>query len=443
MAFLKEQIDEDRAGREMYELMQRLYPICRSITGEGFRSTQAILRELVPQLTLQAVPSGTRAFDWVVPQEWNVRDAYVKGPDGEKVIDFHACNLHLVNYSVPVRARMPLAELKKHLFTIPEWPEFIPYRTSYYKPMWGFCLAHEQFERLPDGEYEVVVDTTLTDGELNYGECYLPGETQDEVLFTAHACHPSLCNDNLSGVVILTHLARLLAEAPRRYSYRILFLPGGIGSVVWLSRNQDRARRIKHGLVLSCLGDEGGFTYKRTRRGDAPIDRAAIGVLRQSGSPFDVIDFSPYGYDERNFCSPRFNLPVGSLTRSTHSEFRGYHSSGDDFSLISPERLAESLTVYASVCDVLEHDRRYVNLIPDAEPQLGRRGLYGMMGGLQKRQDIEIALLWVMNYSDGEHGLLEIAERSQLPFEVVCEAASLLLEHDLLREAACAEIPAE
>ncbi len=423
----------------MYSLVERLYPICRSITGEGFRETQRILQEYVPSLALRGVPSGSQAFDWTVPKEWNISDAYVRGPSGDKVIDFRDSNLHVVNYSAPVHERLSLEELKKRLHSLPESPSLIPYRTSYYKRDWGFCLAHEDLTKLAEGTYEVFIDSTLEDGELNYGEWVHQGETDEEVLFTAHACHPSLCNDNLSGVVVAAFLAHLLARTQTRYTYRVLFLPGGIGSVVWMSRNQDILPRIRHGLVLSCIGDAAPFTYKKTRRGDATIDTVVQHVLKAAGAEHQVIDFSPYGYDERNFCSPRHNLPVGSLTRSTHSEFSGYHSSGDNLDLVSGSRLEEALFACLSVVSVLEGDCRYLNLIPDAEPQLGKRGLYGMMGGLQKRAAMEMALLWVMNLSDGRHGLLEIAERSGYSFDLIREAAELLVTHEILRRAAPGE----
>ncbi len=433
MTTLRDQVDFDELGREMYDLMTRLHPICRSITGDGFRESQRIIGEYLPGLSIEAVPSGTRAFDWTVPREWNIRDAYVAYPGGERIIDFRKSNLHVVSYSVPIHQTMTLDELRKHLHTLPEEPDFIPYRTSYYRKDWGFCLSHRDYERLEDGMYEVHIDSTLEDGHLNYGEFVLPGDGEHEVLITSHACHPSLCNDNLSGNVVATFLARLLSGVERRYSYRFLFIPGGIGSVVWLSRNQDRLDRIRHGLVLACVGDPSHFSYKNSRRGDAEIDRVAKHILENRNGPFETIPFSPYGYDERNFNSPKFNLPVGSLTRSTHSEFRGYHSSGDDLELVSAERLGESLSVCIEIAAILERNRRYQNLIPEAEPQLGKRGLYGSMGGLQRRADLEMALLWVMNFSDGDHTLLDIAERSGYSFDLIRQAADSLVDHELLR----------
>lgn len=420
----------------MYALAERLYRLCRSITGEGVRQSLRILQEYVP-LEVREVPSGTPAFDWTVPREWNIRDAWVKGPDGRKVIDFQEHNLHILQYSVPVRRRLSLSELKEHLFTLPEQPDLIPYRTSYYQENWGFCLPHRQLGSLPEGEYDVFIDSSLEDGHLTYGEYYLPGETEEEILFSTHICHPSLANDNLSGICLLTFLARALEKSPRRYSRRFLFIPGAIGAITWLALNEEKARNIRHGLVASLLGDPGGFTYKRSRRGDAGIDRAAEHVLKHSGHPFEVVDFFPYGYDERQYCSPGFDLPVGSLTRSRFGSFPEYHTSADDLSFIKASCLEESLQIYRSIAETLDNDRRYQNLNPRCEPQLGRRGLYDAIGGNSDSKDRQLAMLWILNFSDGRHSLLDIAEKSGYPFRLILEMSRLLREKGLLGEGSC------
>jgi aminopeptidase-like protein len=422
------------AGAAMHRLVAELYPLCRSITGEGFRATLRRLRQEIP-LEMHEVPSGTQVFDWTVPREWNVRDAWVKNARGEKVIDFRRSSLHLVSYSVPVRARMPLADLRPHLHTLPDRPDWVPYRTSYYREDWGFCLTHRQLQMLEDGEYEVCIDSTLEPGSLTYGELLVRGKRQDEVLLSCHACHPSLCNDNLSGVALAVQLAKVLAGAAPEYSYRFLFIPGTIGSITWLARNEARAARVRHGLVVACVGDPGKFHYKRSRRGDAEIDRAAEHVLRHRAEGFAVLDFSPYGYDERQYCSPGFDLPVGSLTRTPHGRFPEYHTSADDLGLVRPEALAGSLAAYLSVVRVLENNDCYVNLNPKCEPQLGKRGLYRALGGLADAGRVEMALLWVLNFSDGNHSLLRIAEKAGLPFEDVLAAARALEGHGLLARA--------
>jgi aminopeptidase-like protein len=429
------------AGEAMHRFAAELYPICRSITGEGIRSTLRLIQQRIP-LDINDVESGTPVFDWNVPKEWNIRDAYIKNREGRRVVDFQQCNLHVLNYSAPVRATLPLSELKPHLFTIPERPDWIPYRTSYYQENWGFCLSHNQMLELEDGEYEVVIDSTLESGRLAYGECYLAGESTDEVLISCHACHPSLANDNLSGLAVATFLAELLKTQERRYSYRFLFIPGTIGAITWLALNREAAGRIRHGLVLTCVGDAGGFHYKKSRRGDTEIDRAAAHVLAHQDEPFEVLEFSPYGYDERQYCSPGFNLAVGCLMRSVWGTFPEYHTSADSLDFIHPEKLAGSLRVCAAIVDVLENNRRYINRNPYCEPQLGRRNLYRPTGGDGVGVEIS-ARLWVLNLSDGEHSLLDIAERSGLPFHAIRDAADVLKDAGLLSAAPAARGPAD
>jgi aminopeptidase-like protein len=425
--------DPAKMGRELHQFASELYPICRSITGNGIRETLRGIQKLVP-LEIHEVKSGTEVFDWQVPQEWNIRDAYIKDASGQRVVDFQEHTLHVLNYSSPIHARLALSDLRKHLHTIPEHPDWIPYRTSYYKADWGFCLAHNQLEALTDGEYEVSIDSTLEDGYLSYGECYLPGQSSDEVLISVHACHPSLANDNLSGLAVATFLTRLLNGQKLRYSYRFLFIPGTIGAITWLSRNRDAAQHVRHGLVLTCIGDAGGFHYKKSRRGDAEIDRVMAHILRHSGEPAEILEFSPYGYDERQYCSPGFNLPVGCLMRGVWGTFPEYHTSADNLDFIQPEKLAGSLRVCAGAVNVLENNRTYVNQNPFCEPQLGKRNLYRSTGGGSIHEEIH-ARLWVLNLSDGRHSLLDIAERSGLAFAVIDDAAKVLCEGGLLQEA--------
>jgi aminopeptidase-like protein len=420
-------------GKDMYHLVSRLYPICRSITGNGLRETLKIIKEHIP-LAMHEIPTGTRVFDWTVPKEWNIRDAYVKNSRGEKVIDFQKSNLHVVNYSVPIEKTVAFDELRSHLFTLTEHPDWIPYRTSYYKENWGFCFAHKQYLEMRDEEYQVCIDASLEDGHLTLGEYYLPGKQSEEVLISCHTCHPSLCNDNLSGVALAAFLAKHLSSQSMRYSYRFLFTPGTIGPITWLCLNEAQVSKIKHGLVVACVGDPGKLTYKKTRRGDTEIDRAVAQILAHSGDDYEIVDFSPYGYDERQFCSPGFNLPVGCLMRTPHGRFPEYHTSADNLDFVRPEYLADSFAKYLAVLHLLENNRVYVNQNPKCEPQLGKRGLYGMIGGDRDGRIDELALLWVLNLSDGQQTLLDIAERSGLPFRLIKDAADALLTHDLLKE---------
>jgi len=416
----------------MYSLILKLFPICRSITGEGLRETLRLLQAQIP-LEVKEVPTGTQVFDWTVPKEWNIRDAYVKNSKGERVIDFHRSNLHVVNYSIPVYRRMPLAELKNHLFTLPNHPDWIPYRTSYYKESWGFCLTDRQLAALKDEEYLVCIDSTLAPGHLSYGEYLLPGETGVEVLISCHACHPSLCNDNLSGIALAVQLARRLQVMRRRNSYRFLFVPGTIGAITWLALNEDKLRSIKHGLVLTGVGDSGLLHYKKSRRSTAEIDRAAAHVLKHSGKLHHILEFSPYGYDERQYCSPGIDLAVGRLSRAPHGTYPEYHTSADNLEFVHAEKLGEVFAVCLDILSILESNATFRNLNPKCEPQLGKRGLYRTIGGQANADISEMAMLWVLNQSDGKNSLLDIAERSEIRFDSVQNAAYALEEHRLLR----------
>jgi aminopeptidase-like protein len=423
----------ENIGEEIFTLAAKIFPICRSITGDGVRQT---LREIAAHIALEMheVPTGTPVFDWTVPHEWNIRDAYIKDRFGEKIVDFRRSNLHVMSYSVPVRKRVSLAELRQHIHTLPEQPHLIPYRTSYYAEGWGFCMPHRVFEQLPDETYEVVIDSSLEDGYLSYGEYLHRGETEDEFLLSAHVCHPSLANDNCSGVALLAHLAKRMTGLRTRHSYRFLFAPGTIGAITWLARNEHHSQRIKHGLVISMVGDSGGPTYKKSRRGNAKIDRAMVHVLRHSGMKPVITDFSPYGYDERQYCSPGFNLPVGLFQRSRFGEIPQYHTSGDNLDFIRPNYLAQSYRVIVDTLDLIENDGVYSNTVPKCEPQLGKRGLYGPIGGNKSAAAAAMAMLWVLNLSDGRHSLLDIAERAELPFSIVRDTAHQLQQHGLLRK---------
>jgi aminopeptidase-like protein len=418
-------------GDALLAFMQELFPICRSITGDGVRQTLAAVGERIP-LEVHEVPSGTKVLDWSVPDEWNVRDAYI-ARGGRRIVDFHESNLHLVGYSEPFRGTVSLRDLRPHLHSLPNHPSWVPYRTSYYSRTWGFCVSQEQLDRLEDADYEVAIESSLAPGSLTYGECFLPGEREDEVLVTTHVCHPSLANDNLSGIAVLTELGALLHDAQRTFSYRLLFIPGTIGSITWLARNKAHVGKIAAGVVLACLGDSAPLTYKRSRRGDAQVDRAAVHALRHVDRAARIVDFIPWGWDERQFNSPGFDLPVGCLSRSREGEYEEYHSSADSIDVVRAEALNEALVAVVELVNALESDRRYLNLAPEGEPQLGRRGLYPTVGGPAAEQE-HLAMLWVLNQSDGRQSLLDIAERSNLPLAAIREAALRLVDADLLAQ---------
>ena len=422
----------EEQGPGMMALIEELYPLCRSLTGDGVRETLQRIGERIP-LETREVPTGERVLDWEVPKEWNVREGWIEDPDGERVVDFADHTLHLVGHSVPIRRRLSLEELRPHLHSIPEHPDWIPYRTSYYEEDWGFCLRHRTLEALEPGEYEVRIDADLEPGSLTYGECVVPGATHEEVIVSAHCCHPSLANDNLSGIAVATHLARWLSErSESRYTYRFLFAPGTLGTIAWLARNETGAvRRLRHGLVLSGVGMTAPLTYKRSRRDDAEVDAAAGHVLRTLEEETRIVPFSPTGYDERQYGSPGFNLPVGRLSRGLPGAYPEYHTSADDLDFVDAGALAGSLHACREIVEVLEGNGRYRNLQPRGEPQLGRRELYRDTGG-ERLPDFESALLWVLSLSDGEHSLLEVAERSGLAFAAIRQAADALLDADLL-----------
>jgi aminopeptidase-like protein len=418
-------------GTDLYGFASRLYPICRSITGQGVRQTLAMICEHIP-LKVHEVPSGTQVYDWEVPLEWNIESAYVEAPDGARVIDFQAHNLHVVSYSEPVTESLSLAALDEKLHSLPDHPSWIPYRTSYYRRNWGFCLRHDVRQSLAPGQYRADIRSSLAQGSLSYGECTVAGRSRDEVLFFTHVCHPSLANDNTSGMAIATALAGWVASEPRRFTYRFVFAPGTIGSLCWLRQNEQRLRRVRAGLVLALLGDRGPLTYKESRDGNTLTDTVG-GFVASSFSPAGrVIGFSPYGYDERQLCSPGFKLPIGRLTRSVNDGYPEYHTSADDLQLIQPESLAQSLEACKLFVTILEQDARYVNRCPKGEPRLGKRGLYGPVGGSGPGVREE-AMLWVLNQADGTASLLDIARRAGLSFAIIRDAALALEQAGLLR----------
>jgi len=412
-------------------LMEELYPICRSITGDGVRATLRAIERQIP-LVCSEVPSGTRVFDWEVPPEWNIRAAWIKDSGGRTIVDLRDHTLHLMSYSAPVHAHLTLSELLPHLHSLPERPDWIPYRTSYYRKDWGFCLTHRQRQALREDRYEVLIDSDLAAGNLTYGECRIQGETEDEFLIFTHICHPSLCNDNLTGIALATALAREIANERTKLTYRFVFAPGTIGSITWLARNESRLASVRHGLVVGLLGDRGPLTYKRSRSGVATIDRIGAMVLAGFDQRARCVDFSPYGYDERQLCSPGFNLPVGRLTRTPNGEYAEYHSSADDFRILDRAALSESLRALATILAIADRNETYVNLNPKCEPQLGKRGLFRAVGGAAPG-DFEHALLWLLNQSDGDHSLLDIAERSGVDFELLANAADALIAANLVR----------
>lgn len=422
-------------GADMHDFARTLVSAPRSITGDGVRATLAGVSEQLP-LVIHEVPSGTPVLDWTVPPEWNVREAWLAAPDGTRVVDWSNSPLHLLGYSVPTRGRFDLQALQPHLYSLPDRPSLIPYRTSYYTPSWGFCLADAQRRTLTEGEYEVCIDATFDDaGSLTYGEAFVPGSEANEILISTHVCHPAMANDNLSGIAVAAALGAWIAAEPRRWSYRILFVPGTIGAITWLARNRARTAAIRAGVVLTGLGDRAGFTYKRSRQGSSWTDRVLEYVLREVDAESRIIDFSPYGYDERQFCSPGFDLPIGRLTRSPHGEYPEYHTSADNLDFITPTQLGNSLLVLKRAVEIFESDRRYVNTNPYGEPNLGRRGLYRPVGGAIDQKSVELGYLWMLSQADGTRSVLEVAHKSGVGYDALRDASRALVAAGLLEDA--------
>jgi aminopeptidase-like protein len=415
----------------MHALARRLWPIARSLTGPGFRETLAILAETAGEMELHRWATGEPVLDWTIPDEWTIREAWIRGPDGERVVDFAEHTLHVLGYSEPIHRTMPLEELQRHLHSLPELPEAIPYVTSYYRRRWGFCLAHSARERLPEGEYEVMIDADLGPGHVVVGEVVVDGGPE-EVLFSTYCCHPSMANNELSGPVVAAHLAAAVRALPdRRYTYRFLFVPETIGSIAYLARFGDRLReRLAAGYVITCAGDPGPFTYKRSRRGDTLADRVAEHVL--ADREHRVLDFFPTGSDERQYCSPGFDLPVGSVMRTMYATYPEYHTSLDDLSFVTPEGLGGTLDAYREIVAALEGNETYSATQPYGEPQLGKRGLYPSIGGPRAVEQTIADMMWLLNLCDGTRDLLAVAERSGRPLAALAPIAARLVEGGLL-----------
>jgi aminopeptidase-like protein len=419
-------------GSRIHELVRELYPVLRSITGEGLRTTVRRLSRVVP-LDITEVPTGTAVFDWTIPDEWSIDEAYIEHEGGRRYADIRHSALHVVGYSTPVDATMSLSELRPYLHSVPELPDEVPFRNSFYARSWGFCLADRELQTLPDGQYRVVIRSSLQPGSLTLAEFVHPGESAEEVLVFAHDCHPALANDNLSGVAVSIHLAAFLATQQTRYTYRFVFAPATIGSIAWMATHADVLRRIRHGLVVALLGNDGPLHYKKTRSGDSAVDRAACQVFRTEFPGSQVLEFSPWGYDERQFASPGIDLPIGGLTRSPAGDFHGSHTTADNPDLVSEEMLGEAWWAALKIIEALEADRCYLNLQPKGEPQLGRRGLYRQIGGFYNNiADRQMAFLWLLNQSDGTTSISDIATKSGLAIALLAQAAAELEAAGLL-----------
>lgn len=429
--------DVMESPQELLAFAKDLFPINRSLTGPGNRETLRRIQEKVPTLAVHEVPSGTECFDWKVPPEWVVHEAYLVSPSGERFADFAVNNLHLVGYSTPIDQEMSLEELQPHLYSLPGQPDAIPYVTSYYAPRWGFCLTDRERQKLAPGQYRAVIRSELrADGHMTYGECLLPGESNDEVLLSTYICHPSMANNETSGMVVTTALAMWLQNQPkRRYTYRIVFIPETIGSIYYVSRHREYLREhVRAGFVVTCVGDDRSYSYLPSRRGGTLADRVALHVLSMHAPDFRRWSFLDRGSDERQYCSPHVDLPVASVMRTKYAAYPEYHTSLDNFDVVTGDGLYGAYTALCRCLDVLERDR-VVRAVYPCEPQLGKRGLYSTLSQARAPGEVterKLRYIDLLAYADGEESLLGIAERLGFPFAQVADAADHLLSHGLI-----------
>ncbi|OFX38227.1 MAG: hypothetical protein A2X08_09155 [Bacteroidetes bacterium GWA2_32_17] len=421
--------------KQIEQYFDRLWPINRSLSGNGNRGTLKILSEII-DLNIIEVPSGTKCFDWTVPPEFNVKEAWIKDVNGEIVVDFAKNNLHLLGYSEPFRGKLSFEELKTHIYTLPDQPDIIPYLTSYYKRRWGFCIAHNQFLKLNKNDiYEVFVDSTLNEsGSMTIGEAVIKGKSEKEILLSTYICHPSMANNELSGPLVSAFIYKKIKERKNlKYSYRFVFVPETIGSIYLLSvKGEYFKKNLEAGFVLTCIGDPGKFTYKKSRDGNSLPDKVTELILKQTEDSYNIIDFFPSGSDERQYCSPGFNLPVGSLMRTMYGKFPEYHTSADNKNFISFEAMEKSVEKYLEIIELLEKNEKYINTMPYCEPQLGKRGLYPTLGSQKDTGNVVSAMMWVLNLSDGTNDLISISEKSKIPVKELYPVIDKLIENGIL-----------
>lgn len=414
----------------------RLWPLNRSLTGNANRETLGILSEII-DLKISEIPSGTECFDWKVPPEWNVKEAWIKDGSGKIIVDFRKNNLHLLGYSTGFSGKMELKLLKEHLYSLPAQPDVIPYLTSYYKRKWGFCITYRQLKELSEDTYEVFIDADLNEnGSMTIAEAVIKGETEEEVLLSTYICHPSMANNELSGPLVTAFIFNELKKSGRKkYTYRFLFLPETIGAVYYLSVNgEELKKKLIAGYVVTCAGDRGNFTYKRSRNGNSAADRAAEIMLKQKEKEYIIEDFFPTGSDERQYCSPGYDLPVGSLMRTRYGKYNEYHTSADNKEFISFERMEDTVRMYLDIINVIEKNAYYKNLKPYCEPQLGKYGLYPEIGSDKDTAETVSSLMWALNLSDGMNDLITISEKSGTEFEKIAEACEILEKKGILEK---------
>ena len=425
---------ESRIKEDIYRLCEVLWPITRSITGNGVRETLSIIQQEISNLTIHEVPTGTQCFDWKIPKEWNIKDAYIIDPDGNKIIDFQDSNLHVVSYSTPINQTVPLAELQEHLHSLPGQPNAIPYATSYYEERWGFCLTENQRKTLKEGDYQVYIDSELSDGSLTYGELIIPGKSEKEIFLSTYVCHPSMANNELSGPTVTTYLAKWIQSQPREYTYRIIFIPETIGSITYLSKNQQKLKEnVSAGFNITCVGDDNAYSFLPSRNGSTLSDIVAKHVLKHHAKDFKEYSFLDRGSDERQYCSPGVDLPIASIMRTKYGEYEQYHTSLDNLDFISDKGLYGAFKALTLSIICIENNKvyKYTNL---CEPQLGRRGLRSNVGAINNMTQFNKDVTNVLAYADGKKDLISIAIETDRPLWELIIVVEKLVEHNLLIE---------
>lgn len=420
-------------GKQMYLFAEELFPLCRSITGDGVRETFKRIQKFLPELKIFEIPTGTKCFDWTIPKEWNISDAYIKNSAGERIVDFQKSNLHVVNYSIPVNLKMNKEELRPNLYTLPQMPDAIPYVTSYYQEKWGFCLSQNLLDSMKEDEYHVVIDSKLRDGSLSYAELLIPGQTDKEIFLSTYTCHPSMANNETSGPVLATFLAKFIAEEKRKYSYRIIFVPETIGAIAYLSKNIEAMKaKIHAGFQLTCVGDDRAYSYMPSRKGNTITDKIIKHALKHKVTSYRSYSFLERGSDERQYCAPGVELPVASIMRTKYAQYPEYHTSLDNMSLISAEGFQGSYNIHIECIKLLENNETYVATVL-GEPQLGKRGLRSNTGA----RGLVVNFLTISNilaYADGEADLIDLAESLNMYALDLVPSIEVLLQHELLKK---------
>lgn len=423
-------------GEEIYNFCKKIFPINRSLTGDGVRKTLKEIEKIIPEIEIFEIPTGSKCFDWEVPKEWNCRQAYILTPEGKKICNYNKNNLHIVQYSIPINKEVSYEELEKHLYSLPDLPDAIPYVTSYYNETWGFCISDNERKKLKKGKYKVVIDSLLKEGSLSYGEIIFKGKEDKEILFTTYICHPSMANNETSGIALNTFLAKYIKSLKnRRFTYRFVFVPETIGSICYIDKNLNNLKKnLQAGFVVTCVGDNLSYSYIASRNANTLADKVALNVLKYSVKEFKEYSFTIQGSDERQYCSPKVDLPVCSVTRSRYGTYKEYHTSLDNMDFVSSEGFNGAYEVYVKIINILENNY-YYELTTFCEPQLGKRGLYPNISTLETARETNV-MMNLLSYADGKNDLIDIANIIGVSADKLIDIAKKLEKYNILTQIA-------